>query len=153
MPDIKDTVGDGATNDSEDVAIVQVMLRVIKNAKGNPYLGGHYDGTHGPITKTAISAFQLDTNLAAKPPAKAPAPGAKAAPDVKAAPPDAKAAPPDKLDSTDVATPANPPKNVSAKKVKLSAKFKLLPMRIPVCAINPSNMDVPKAVCIARHNP
>jgi len=74
MPDIKDTVGEGGKNAVHDVALVQAMLRVVKNAKGAAYLGGVYDGAYGPQTKAAIIALQTDHKLAAAP-GKAPAPG------------------------------------------------------------------------------
>ena len=74
MPDIKDTVGEGAKNAVHDVALVQAMLRVVKDAKGVPYLGGNYDGIYGGQTKAAIIAFQTDHKLAAAP-GKEPAPG------------------------------------------------------------------------------
>jgi peptidoglycan hydrolase-like protein with peptidoglycan-binding domain len=80
MPDIKDSVGESGTNNTHDVAIVQVMLRVIKDAKGVAYLGSNYDGKYGPSTKDAIIRFQQDQKLVALPvqPAAAPkvAPGA-----------------------------------------------------------------------------
>ena len=60
MPVITNSVGDGAVNKIHDVALVQAMLRIVKNAKGSPYLGGHYDGAYGGITKNAIIAFQND---------------------------------------------------------------------------------------------
>lgn len=64
MPDIKDSVGEGGANLTHDVALVQAMLRVVKNAKGGPYLGGVYDGVYGGQTKAAITSFQLDNKLA-----------------------------------------------------------------------------------------
>ena len=63
MPDIKDTVGEGGTNNVHDVALVQAMLRVVKDAKGQPYLGGNYDGVYGAQTKNAIERFQTDQKL------------------------------------------------------------------------------------------
>jgi hypothetical protein len=33
MPDIKDSVGEGGTNNTHDVAMVQLMLRLVKNAQ------------------------------------------------------------------------------------------------------------------------
>ena len=74
MADIKDSVGEGGTNRGHDVAMVQAMLRVVKNAKGHVYLHGIYDGSYGNQTKNAIIDFQKDYNLA-----PVPAPG-KAAP-------------------------------------------------------------------------
>jgi len=66
MPDIKDSVGDSGTNIVHDVAMVQAMLTVIKDAKNNPYLPD-YDGKPGPATTKAITAFQTDQGLVAKP--------------------------------------------------------------------------------------
>lgn len=60
MPAITGSVGEGALNKTHDVALVQAMLRIVKNPKGAPYLGGNYDGTYGGITKGAIIAFQND---------------------------------------------------------------------------------------------
>jgi hypothetical protein len=60
MPEITASVGDGATNKTHDVALVQAMLRIVKNAKGASYFGSAYDGTYGATTKTAIIAFQTD---------------------------------------------------------------------------------------------
>jgi peptidoglycan hydrolase-like protein with peptidoglycan-binding domain len=82
MPDIKDSVGEGGLNQGHDVALVQAMLRVVKNAKGLPYLGGNYDGSYGGNTKAAILAFQKDHKTAnagaAPPPVKLPGAGAPA---------------------------------------------------------------------------
>ena len=71
MPDIKDSVGEGGANAVHDVALVQAMLRVVKDAKGQSYLGGNYDGVYGAQTKAAIGRFQGDQKLVP------PAPGAK----------------------------------------------------------------------------
>ncbi len=60
MPDIKKSVGEGAVNQSHDVALVQAMLKIVKNAKGSAYLGANYDGSYGGVTKSAIIAFQKD---------------------------------------------------------------------------------------------
>lgn len=60
MPVITGSVGEGAVNKTHDVALVQAMLRIVKNAKGSPYLGGHYDGAYGGVTKNAITSFQND---------------------------------------------------------------------------------------------
>ncbi|MDQ3948709.1 MAG: M15 family metallopeptidase [Gemmatimonadota bacterium] len=68
MPDIKDTVGEGGANNVHDVALVQAMLRVVKDAKGQPYLGGNYDGVYGGQTKAAIQRFQADQKLVPPPP-------------------------------------------------------------------------------------
>ena len=63
MPDIKDSVGHGGTNAGHDVAMVQALLQIVKNAKGHPYLTTSYDGTYAVGTKTAIIAFQKDQKL------------------------------------------------------------------------------------------
>jgi hypothetical protein len=76
MPDIKDSVGHSGTNNMHDVAVVQLMLKVIKDAKGAAYLSSDYDGKYGPDTKDAIVRFQQDQKLVSPPPAPAP----KAAP-------------------------------------------------------------------------
>ena len=60
MPNITASVGEGATNKTHDVALVQAMLRVVKNVKNVPYLAGNYDGAYGGHTKTAIITFQKD---------------------------------------------------------------------------------------------
>jgi len=60
VPTITGSVGEGAANKTHDVALVQVMLRVVKNAKGAAYLSGNYDGVYGKVTKSAIIAFQTD---------------------------------------------------------------------------------------------
>lgn len=60
MPGITNSVGDGANNKAHDVALVQAMLRIVKNAKGVPYFNANYDGTYAASTKTAITAFQND---------------------------------------------------------------------------------------------
>jgi len=69
MPDITDSVGEGGANKVHDVALVQAMLSVIKDAKNNAYLAD-YDGKYGHVTKAAIIKFQTDQGLlkpAAKP--------------------------------------------------------------------------------------
>lgn len=60
MPQITASVGDGATNKTHDVALIQAMLRIVKDAKGAPYLAAPYDGSYGDVTKNAILAFQTD---------------------------------------------------------------------------------------------
>ena len=82
MADITDSVGEGGTNKVHDVALVQAMLSVIKDAKGNAYLDD-YDGKYGNHTKGAIVKFQTDQGLLkppAKPAAGAPPPAAAAGP-------------------------------------------------------------------------
>src|SRR5262245_65085923 len=63
MADIKDTVGEGGNNAPHDVALVQAMLRLVKNAKQQPYFGGDYDGVYEKNTKAAIENFQADQKL------------------------------------------------------------------------------------------
>ena len=60
MPEITGSVGDTANNKTHDVALVQAMLRLVKNAKGATYFGSAYDGTYSAAMKTAITAFQTD---------------------------------------------------------------------------------------------
>lgn len=60
MPEITGSVGDAASNKTHDVALVQAMLRLVKNAKGVAYFGSAYDGTYSAAIKTAITAFQAD---------------------------------------------------------------------------------------------
>jgi hypothetical protein len=67
MPDIKDSVGEGGANQPHDVALVQAMLRIVRDKHNRPYLQGHYDGAYGKITKNAIIAFQQDHNLVVPP--------------------------------------------------------------------------------------
>lgn len=87
MVDITKSVGDQGSNASQDVALVQLMLRLAKNAKGQSYFGANYTGTYDQTLKTAIIAFQQDQKLiaakaAANPainqPGKAPQPAALA---------------------------------------------------------------------------
>jgi hypothetical protein len=60
VPSITSSVGDGAVNKTHDVALVQAMLRIVKNSKSVPYLAGNYDGSYSGQTKDAIVAFQKD---------------------------------------------------------------------------------------------
>jgi peptidoglycan hydrolase-like protein with peptidoglycan-binding domain len=90
MPDIKESVGHGGINRGHDVAMVQVLLQIVKNAKGHSYLGASYDGAYGNITKQAIIAFQKDQKLVAE--AKAtPIVGPGTGPGAVAGPPPASA--------------------------------------------------------------
>jgi hypothetical protein len=89
MPDIKNTVG-GPASPVEDIAMIQLMLKVIKDSKGTPYLGVNYSGVWNSDTKDAIVRFQKDHQLIAPPPPAAvkgvaPAKGAGADGGVKAA--------------------------------------------------------------------
>ena len=65
MPDIKDSVGEGGSNQVHDVALLQAMLRVVKDAKNAPYLGVDYDGSYGAQTRAALERFQNDHKLVA----------------------------------------------------------------------------------------
>lgn len=67
MPDIKESVGVGGRNQTHDVALVQAMLRIVKDAKQQPYLGADYDGVYGEVTRKAIVRFQDDHKLAQPP--------------------------------------------------------------------------------------
>lgn len=82
MADISNSVGDGGSNAKHDVALIQLMLRVINNAKGAPYLSANYTGTFDAGLKNALAAFQKDQSIPTLPP-----PGNGAPPAVKAAPP------------------------------------------------------------------
>lgn len=65
MPDIKDSVGDGGANTVHDVALVQMMLHAVKDAKNTPYFGADYTGSYSNAVKDSISKFQKDQNLLA----------------------------------------------------------------------------------------
>ena len=80
MPEIKESVGPGLKNSHDDVALIQAMLVVVKNANGAPYLAA-YDGVFGGHTEHAILAFQNDQIFKKQDVAPAtPVPGAKTAP-------------------------------------------------------------------------
>ncbi len=64
MVSLGSTVGDGAANQKHDVALVQAMLRVIRDREGHPYLTSAYDGKCDSRTITAIRAFQKDFHTA-----------------------------------------------------------------------------------------
>lgn len=68
MPDIKDSVGEGGANKNHDVALLQAMLKVVKDAKGNAFLTTNYDGAYGGNTKTAIVNFQKEQGTGADKP-------------------------------------------------------------------------------------
>lgn len=70
MPSLTGNVGAGALNRKHDVSLIQAMLRVIKNPKGQPYATFSYDGTCSPTgaTVNAIKAFQNDHKTNAGPP-------------------------------------------------------------------------------------
>jgi peptidoglycan hydrolase-like protein with peptidoglycan-binding domain len=64
MQTISASVGENATNNMSDVALVQAILLKTRRAAtpatpARPYLSS-YDGDCGPITKAAIRSFQLD---------------------------------------------------------------------------------------------
>jgi peptidoglycan hydrolase-like protein with peptidoglycan-binding domain len=67
MPEIKKSVGEGGLNDTPDVALVQVLLRVIKNARHKPYFNHFVTGRYDSETKKAIIAFQNAHGLASMP--------------------------------------------------------------------------------------
>lgn len=62
MPDITNSVGEAGTNKVHDIALVQAMLRVVKNSKGQPYIAS-YDGIYGGQTRAAIINFQKDQKV------------------------------------------------------------------------------------------
>jgi NAD(P)H-dependent FMN reductase len=64
MPVITGGVGEGANNKAHDAALVQAMLRIVKNAKGASYLSTPYDGSYSAATKSAIVNFQTDNATA-----------------------------------------------------------------------------------------
>ncbi len=70
MPRLTGNVGQGALNKKHDVALVQAMLRLIKNPKGQPYASFAYDGScsAGGATVIAIKAFQADHKTTTGPP-------------------------------------------------------------------------------------
>lgn len=72
MPKLSSSVGKNGTNKKHDVALVQAMLRVIKNPKGQPYASFSYDGSISipGATFNAIKAFQADHKTKAGPPAE-----------------------------------------------------------------------------------
>jgi peptidoglycan hydrolase-like protein with peptidoglycan-binding domain len=64
MPNITNSVGEAGTNKVHDVALVQAMLVVVKNAKKQPYITS-YDGIYGGQTRAAIINFQKDQKVGA----------------------------------------------------------------------------------------
>jgi hypothetical protein len=70
MPSISAAVGQAGTNKKHDVALIQAMLRVIKNSKGQPYASFAYDGSYTPGGQTfsAIKAFQEEHKTQVGPP-------------------------------------------------------------------------------------
>src|SRR5688572_9398701 len=67
MPEITDSVGDVGANKKHDVALVEVMLRLIKDPKGKPYFSKNYDGKFTNDTKQAIRNYQTDKGLITPP--------------------------------------------------------------------------------------
>ena len=66
MPEIRDSVGAGGTNAPHDVAMVQLMLRLVKNAKNAAYLGVDYTGIYDDIGRNRtpdVFAVGLDPQL------------------------------------------------------------------------------------------
>ncbi|MGD9589349.1 MAG: hypothetical protein AB7Q37_00190 [Pyrinomonadaceae bacterium] len=70
MPSLTGNVGAGGLNRKHDVSLIQAMLRVIKNPKGQPYASFSYDGTCSPTgaTVAAIKALQNDHKINSGPP-------------------------------------------------------------------------------------
>jgi hypothetical protein len=81
VADLKGDVGEGADNKAHDVGLVQLMLRVVKDAKNQPYLATDFNFIYGAATKDAIVRFQQDSKLVPIPDAKKDA-GAPPAPAV-----------------------------------------------------------------------
>jgi hypothetical protein len=127
MPDIKDTVGNAASQ-VQDVAMIQMMLKVIKDAKGTPYLKVNYSGTWDDGTKDAIIRFQKDNGLidpGPDPGIKLSGPGAKndAAKSAAGAPDAGKApAPAVKFDKAGEVAPKSP--TLTKLNAVLDAKYK-----------------------------
>ncbi len=65
---ITNRVGTGSSaNLAHDVALIQAMLKVIKNKAGHPYFSLRYDGLCSGPTIAAIKAFQTANQTAANP--------------------------------------------------------------------------------------
>jgi hypothetical protein len=77
MSDISGSVGEGGRNAAHDVALVQLLLRKVRNPKGRSYFQNDYDGVYTSGLKDAIVAFQADS--AGKPDAGPPPPATNAA--------------------------------------------------------------------------
>lgn len=60
MVTLTGSVGDASTNAQHDVAVVQLMLRLIRNTKGAYYYSNAYNGTCDQATTQAIANFQKD---------------------------------------------------------------------------------------------
>jgi len=63
MADISDSVGTGGINAIHDVALVQLILKTLKNSHQASYFGSPYTNGYSGETARAIAAFQADQNL------------------------------------------------------------------------------------------
>jgi hypothetical protein len=75
MPEISAAVGPPpCPNHAHDVSLIQAILRVIRNPKGQPYVTFGYDGVFTPkgATNKAIEALQADHKTLAGPPPEKP---------------------------------------------------------------------------------
>jgi hypothetical protein len=63
MPDIKDSVGEGGLNRRHEVALIQVLLKAVKDVKGHAYFNHGYNGSYAADLKNAIIKFQVDKKL------------------------------------------------------------------------------------------
>ena len=67
MPSITDSVGENGRNAAHDVAIVQFMLKVLKNSAGLPYFAGGHSDSSGNSTVRALVAFQAGGGAGGEP--------------------------------------------------------------------------------------
>ena len=67
MPNLTGKIGNGCPNNVHDVTLVQAMFGLIRNPKGQLYVGSYYDGILGGHTKAAITAFQSDRKTSVAP--------------------------------------------------------------------------------------
>lgn len=67
MPNLTGKIGNGCPNNVHDVTLVQAMFGLIRNPKGQLYVGSYYDGVLGGHTKAAITAFQSDRKTSVAP--------------------------------------------------------------------------------------
>ncbi len=74
MPDITDSVGAGGKNAIHDVAMVQLMLKLLTGSQRIPYFAAGYTSRYGVATDQALVAFQADHGLARRgaPPGSSP---------------------------------------------------------------------------------
>jgi peptidoglycan hydrolase-like protein with peptidoglycan-binding domain len=63
MTNITEAVGAGGSNAIHDVAMVQFILKVVKNSRHVPYFGGTYTDRYSGETSRALAAFQTDHGL------------------------------------------------------------------------------------------